>query len=222
MTSRAGAPWVALLGVLALAGGVYGTMAGALLGLGELAALPAVVLGVALAGLRGAGTTLPAIAVWLALGLLAALALRGALGAFGAAAWLPATGEALSTPDLLFDAAWLCALAGLALRGGWPRVSGPMLAVIVATTRIGAFVELPVALLREAWVSSVGMTTFLLFALQVIAGVLAAGVVLVGGGWLLARVARAAARLAPPAVLLGLLALLAALARLGGILGGHI
>ncbi|MBS7791723.1 hypothetical protein KTR66_17105 [Roseococcus sp. SDR] len=159
-TPRAGPLLAATLGILLLLGGLYGTLAGALLGLGEVTALPAVVLGVALACRRPAGTSLLTIAAWIAIGLLAALALRTALGALGATAWLPATGEALSTPDLLLDAAWLCALAGLALRGGGLRLSGPVLAAIVATTRIGAFVELPEALLREAWALSVGMTGF--------------------------------------------------------------
>lgn len=222
MTPRAGAPLAAMLGILVLAGGFYGTLAGALVGVGELVALPAVVLGVAMACLSRAANPLPAIAAWVAIGLLAGLALRGALGALDAAAWLPAAGEAFSTPDLLADAVWLCVLAALALRGGAPRLSGPMLAAIVATTRIGAFADLPVALLREAWAPSIGMTTFLVFALQVVAGVLAAGVILVGGGWLLARLVRALGRLAPPAILLGGVGFLAALGRFWGLLGSHI
>lgn len=210
----------AVLAALVLVGGFYGTLAGVLVGLGEAVSLPAIVLGVALACLGRGAAPLPAIAAWAAIGLVVALALRGLLTALGAAAWLPATGEDLAGPDLLLDAAWLLALSVLALRGAPGRVSGPMLAAIIVTTRIGAFVDLPAAMLREAATLAPDPLGFALFGVQVVAGALAAGVIVIGAGWLLARGARAAGRLVSPAALLGLLGLVAASGRLWALLGG--
>lgn len=213
---------LAPLAVLVLVFGLYGTLAGALVGLAEMVRLPAILLGVALACLPRGAAPLPAIAGWIAIGLVAALVLRAALAALGAAAWLPTTGEDLAGADLLLDAGWLGALALLAFRGGRGGVSGPMLAAIVATTRIGAFVDLPGALLGEAWSGSTGIVTFAALCLQAVAGVLAAGLVTIGAGWLLARCARAGARLAAPAVLLAVVALLAAAARLWELFGSRL
>lgn len=199
------------LGLLVLLLGFYGTLAGALVGLAEMARVPAILVGVALACLPRDGAPSPAIAGWIALGLVAAWALRGALPALGVTGWLPSTGEDPSGLDLLLDAAWLCILALMAFRGGVP---GAVLAAIVATTRIGAFVDLPVAMLGEAWSGSAGGVTVAALAVQAVAGVLAAGLVTIGAGWLLARGARAVARVVAPAILLGALGLVAAAARL--------
>lgn len=206
---------LALAAMLVLLAGFYGTLAGALVGLTEVARLPAVVLAVALACLPRDQAPLAGIAVWGVIGLLAALGLRAALGA---PAWLPRTGEEPGRPDLLLDAGWLCILSVLALRGGPGRAAGPLLAAIIASTRIGGFVEWPVALLREAVAPAMGFTTVALFAMQVQAGVLAAGLVVLAAGWLLARGARAAPGGVAPAMLLAGLGLAAAIARIWQVL----
>ncbi|MBS7791332.1 hypothetical protein KTR66_15115 [Roseococcus sp. SDR] len=207
------------LAMLVLLGGFYGTLAGALVGLAELVRLPAILIGVALACLARGGTPFPAIAGWFAMGLVAALVLRGAVAALGAAEWLPTAGEELTGADLLLDAGWLCILALLAFRGAVP---GAILVAIVATTRVGAWVEMPAAILGAAWSGSTSVISFSALGLQALAGVLAAGLVMLGAGWLLARGARAAAGLAPPAILLAALGLIAAAMRLWELLGSRI
>ena len=202
----------AVVGVV-LVIGVYGTMAGAVVGLAEAARLPAVVLAVALICLRQGAGGLRGVALWSVIGVGAALALRGILAGTGGAAWLPSNLEEPGTADLLLDAAWLCALAVLALRGRDALVSGPMLAAIIATTRIGTFVDLPASLVRETAASGMPVTTLAAFGAQVLAGVLAAGLVIAGSGWALALFSRAASRIVAPAMLLGAVGLVAALAR---------
>jgi hypothetical protein len=219
MTQGSVAAVAAVLCILVLLGGFYGTLAGALVGLAEMVRLPAILLGVALACLPPDRAPLPAIVGWMAIGLVAAWALRGALAALGAAEWLPSTGEDPAGADLLIETGWLCILALVAFCGG---VSGPMLAAIVATTRIGAFVDLPAAMLGEAWSGSAGVITFSALGLQAVAGVFAAGLVTIGAGWLLARGARAAASLVAPAALLAALGLVAAASRLWDLLGSQL
>lgn len=192
--------------------GLYGTMAGALVGLTEAARVPAIVVGVAFFCLRHGAAGLREVAPWCVAGLAAAFGLRSAVSAMGGGIWLPSTQEDPGPPDILLDTAWLCALSALAIRRH-PVVSGPMIAAIIATTRIGAFVDIPAAMLREAATSDVHGWTLAAFAVQVIAGVLAAGLVIIGSSWMLFLLSRLAQGLAAPTIVLGLVGLIAALAR---------
>jgi hypothetical protein len=202
-----------LVGAVVLVGGIYGTMAGLLLGVPEVFRVPAIVVGVALFCLRHGTAGLHGAALWGALGLVAALALRSVCAAVGDVAWLPSTDEEPGTLELALDGAWLCALAVLAGRRRHAAVSGPMLAAMIATTRIGAFVDIPAAFMQELVTEPMHLPTFAILGIQVMAGVLAAGLAILGSGWMLALLSRVASRMVPPAITLCAVSVLATLAR---------
>jgi hypothetical protein len=198
----------AVLGLVALGAllvwGGEGTLYGALLAAGEVRRAPAAVAAIALLVLLRGARGLPAAAGWAVLGTAAAVAGRVVLGIAGAHGWMP--GEATSSGEAMIEAAWLVTVAVLAWGGVPARLAGPLIAAVVATTRIGAYGQAFVPVLWEdtaAEAAALGAAVGAGFAVGVM--------VVAMGGWMAAVVARIPARwVAPGRVLAGMAVVVAA------------
>lgn len=186
-----------------LLAGFYGALFGGFLAAGEVQRAPAVLAGIALMVLQRGPQALPAAGGWAVLGAAGAAALRGALGVAGEGGWIP--GEVTSTSEALAEAAWLGLLAVLAWRGMPAGLTGPLIALAVATTRIGGYGIAGAPLLWEDTLREA-----ILLGVNILAGFAAGVLVVLLAGWGLAILARVAGRVVAPARLIAVLAALAA------------
>lgn len=184
--------------------GFHGTLFGGMLAAGEVQRAPAVLVVIALMVLQRGPGALPAAGGWAVLGAAGAVALRGAFGVAGEAGWIP--GEVTSAPETLSEAAWLMLLALLAWRATPAGLLGPLMALMVATTRIGAY---GLALVPLLWEET--LREAMLLSTSVVAGFAAGVLVVLLAGWCLAIVAGISARWVAPARLIAALAALAAI-----------
>ena len=192
----------ALLGLLVL--GIYGTLFGGLLAAREVQRLPAALVAVALMVLSRGAAALPGAAGWALLGAAGAVVLRQATGSLGENGWIP--GEDITTPEILAEAGWLTLLAVLAWLGAAPRAMGPLLAAVVATTRLGGYGQ---ALVPVLWEDT--LRDALLVAANILAGFAAGVIVVLLGGWCAAILARPCARWVAPGRVIAALAAAAAI-----------
>jgi hypothetical protein len=177
---------LALLAVAAL--GLFwltsdGALHGGAMAAREVQRAPAVLGCIALALLLGGPRDLGRLAGWTCIGAGAAVLLRAGLGVLGDNGWIP--GEAVSRPERLCEVAWWLAVAGLAWRGMPRRWAGPVLAAIVATTRIGAYAQ---AFVPLAWEDTV--EAGLVLGSGVLAGFVAGLLIVLLAGWGLSIVCR--------------------------------
>ena len=198
----AGLGLAALLLLLTL--GFWGTMFGAMAGAAEMRRIPAAAGVVALMVLLRGPRALPCAAGWALLGAAGAVALRAGLGVLGRDGWMPP--EDASTAEILAEAAWFAVLAALAWRGGPAGLLGPLLAAVVATTRIGGYGQVLVPL---AWEET--LREAMLLGTSILAGFVAGLGVLLLAGWMAAIVVRLPARLLAPGRVLAALAAAAAI-----------
>ena len=193
--------------VTLLLAGFWGTLFGALLGAREVQLAPPALGAIALFLLQRGPAGLPAACGWAVLGAAMAAAWRTVAGISGENGWIP--GEATPAWEVAAEAAWLLVLAALAWRGVPARVCGPLIAAIVATTRIGGYGQ---ALIPVLWEDT--LRDAVLISISVGAGFVAGVLVVVMAGGALSVLARVPERWAPPGRVLAGLAVLAALARM--------
>lgn len=198
-------PCCALVGGLLILGG-GGTVMGSQLAIIEKRKAPPVLAAVALMILTRGPRALPAAAGWALAGLAAAVAWRAAAGLGGANGWIP--GETMPRWEAVAEAAWLAVLAAAAWCGVPARITGPLLAVVIATTRIGAFGE---ALRPVLWEDSAKEA--LAIGIPVGAGLVMGVLVVLLLGWGVSVLARIPEKLVRPGRTLAVLAGAAALAR---------
>ena len=198
---------IALAAILTLlVAGFWGTLFGALLGGREVRLAPPVLGAIALFLLQRGPAGLPAACGWAVLGAALAAAWRMAAGIGGENGWIP--GEETPAWEVAAEAAWLLALAALAWRGVPARACGPLIAAIVATTRVGGYGQ---ALIPVLWEDT--LRDAVLVSISIGAGFVAGVMVVVLAGWALSVLARVPERWAAPGRVLAGLAVLAALAR---------
>lgn len=197
-------------GLTMLAGfGGQGSLYGAALAAQEVRGAPAALAAAALLLLWRDPRGLTAAVGWIAVGLLAAVVLRAALGTLGLSGWIP--GAETSRPERIADITGLATVAALAWRGRPSRAAGPLLGLIVATTRIGAYGQALVPIgFEDTLAEAVGTG-------RAIIGGLAAGLVVgLVAAWALAILVRVPERWVAPG---RALAALAAAAAIGHMLG---
>ena len=191
-----------------LSQGIHGALFGGAVAGREIQRAPAVVVAISLVVLLRGPAALPAAAGWALLGAAVAVAWRMTFGTPGEDGWLPS--EDVSWPSILAEAGWLSAIAVMAWRGLPPAWAGPLVAGVVATTRIGAY-----GLALAPLVFEDTLRDALLVGINILAGFAAGLVLLLLAGWALAILSRfPATRIAPGRVL----AALAATAAIGHML----
>ncbi|MBR0670364.1 hypothetical protein [Neoroseomonas soli] len=205
MRPALGALAVAAIATLLLAG-AWGTMFGAMAAAAEVRTAPPVLAAVALMLLARGPSGLPAAGGWAVLGAAVAVAWRVALGTAGENGWIP--GEEPSDWEVAAEGAWLIVLAVLSWRGLLVRWAGPLVAAVVATTRIGAYGQ---ALVPVLWEDT--LREAVLVSTSICAGFVAGVMVVVLAGWAISILARIPERWVAPGRVLAGLAILAALAR---------
>ena len=194
---------IAALALLLLFG-IWGTMFGAMSGAGEVRRIPAAAGAIALIVLLRGPRALPEAAGWAVLGAMGAVALRAGLGVLGESGWLP--GEGSSTAEILFEAGWFAVLAAIAWRGRPVAGLGPLLALVVATTRIGGYGQVLVPVLWEDTLRDA-----LLLGTSILAGFAAGLIVVLLAGWMGAILVRIPACWVAPGRVLAALAAAAAI-----------
>lgn len=197
---------IAAIATLLLAG-FWGTLFGAALGAHEVQMAPPVLGAIALLLLQRGAAALPAACGWAVLGAAAAAIWRTAVGISHESGWIP--GEQTPAWEVASEAAWLLVLAVLAWRGVPAQICGPLIAAIVATTRVGGYGQ---ALIPVLWEDT--LRDAVMVSISVCAGFVAGVLVVVLAGWALSVLARVAERWAAPGRVLAGLAVLAALARM--------
>jgi hypothetical protein len=156
---------------------------------------PAVLGGIALAVLLGGPRDVARIAGWACAGAAAAVLIRAAGGVLGETGWIP--GEAVSRPERLLEVAWWLAIAALAWFGAARRWTGPVLAAVAATTRIGGYAQ---AFVPIAWEDTAEAA--LVLGTGILTAFAAGLVILTAAGWALSVVCRGPERwIAPRRVL---------------------
>ena len=193
--------------VTLLLAGFWGTLFGAMLGVREVQMAPPVLGAIALLLLQRGPAGLPPACGWAVVGAAAAAVWRTAAGINGETGWIP--GEETPAWEVVTEAAWLLVLAVLAWRGVPARVCGPLIAAIVATTRVGGYGQ---ALILVLWEDT--LRDAVLVSISIGAGFVAGVLVVVLAGWALSVLARVPERWAAPGRVLAGLAVLAALARM--------
>jgi len=198
----AGGTVVVLAAVMAL--GFWGTLFGGFVAAGMLQQAPAALAAVALLVLLRGPRALPAAAAWAMLGAAGAVLLRNVADFPAESGWIP--DAVVTRSEHLCDAAWLAAIAVLSWRGIAPRLTGPLLAAVVATTRVGGYGQALVPILLEDTVRDA-----VLLSINLVAGFAAGVIVVMLGGWGVAMLARMPARHIAPGRALSALAVAAAL-----------
>jgi hypothetical protein len=204
----AGIGGAALAAVLAL--GFWGTLFGGFMALGEVQRAPAALAAVALLVLLRGASGLPAAAAWAVLGSAVAVLLRHGAGFPAEGGWIP--GEATTGAERVLEAGWLALVAVLSWRGMPPSLAGPLLAGVVATTRLGGHGQ---ALVPVLWEDT--LREAVLVSVNLVAGFAAGVIVVMLAGWGLAVLVRLPERRVAPG---RVLAALAAAAAVGHMLHG--
>lgn len=194
---------IAMLMVL----GASGAMFGAMLATGEARKAPAALVAIALIVLARGVRGLPAAAAWGVLGVAFAVAWRAGIGILGEDGWIP--GDVVKPSDAVADAAWLALLAVLAWKGCAGRLAGPLLAAVVATTRLGAYGG---AFVPVMWEDTLGEA--MQVGIQVAAGFVAGVLVMLLAGWSVSLLVRIPERRVAPGRLLAVLSVVAAFLRM--------
>jgi hypothetical protein len=132
------------------------------------------------------------------------VALRAGLGVLGESGWLP--GEDASSAEILSEAGWFAVLAAIAWRGRPVAGLGPLLALVVATTRIGGYGGVLVPVLWEDTLRDA-----VLLGTSILAGFAAGLIVVLLAGWVGAILVRIPARWLAPGRVLAALAVAAAI-----------
>lgn len=187
-----------------LSQGIHGALFGGAVAGREIQRAPAVVAAISLVVLLRGPAALPAAAGWALPGAAVAFAWRLAFATPGQDGWLPPEGT--SWPSALAEAGWLAAIAVMAWRG-LPRAwAGPLVAGVVATTRIGAYGLALVPLTFEDTVAEAALV-----GLDILAGLAAGLGLLLLAGWALAILCRIPAPRIAPGRVLAMLAAAAAI-----------
>lgn len=198
---------LAALALLALLGiSAWGALFGAQVALGEVRRMPPVLAAVALMVLVRGPRALPVAAGWAALGAVLSVAGRTGLGHLGENGWIP--GEEMAPWEAAAEISWFALLAALAWRGVPARWTGPLVAAVVATTRIGAYGS---ALVPVFWEDGLGDA--LRLGASVGAGLTMGMIVVVLSGWGVSVMARIPERWLVPRRMLAALSVVAALPR---------
>ncbi len=184
--------------------GVWGTVFGGFMAAAALGQAPAALAAIALFVLLRGPRALPAASAWAVLGAAGAVLLRNLLDFPAEGGWIP--GEDATRTEHFCDAAWLAAIGVLAWRGLAPRLAGPLLTAVVATTRMGGYGQ---ALVPILWEDTLREATLL--GISLVAGFAAGVIVVMLGGWGLAVLVGMPARWIAPGRALSALAAAAAL-----------